>query len=86
MIDINDVPVLIGILITVVQLLLIVTTSIKIRGMIKNISYIKKYNKELPGMYTFWVLIIGCFLNSGIISLILCVLILGYFLLNVMLT
>lgn len=35
MIDINDVPVLIGILITVVQLLLIVTTSIKIRGMIK---------------------------------------------------
>lgn len=42
MIDVNDVPVFIGILITVIQLLLIVVTSVKIYKIIKRRNGLKK--------------------------------------------
>lgn len=77
-------PVLIGILITVVQLLLIVVTSIKIYKIIKRRNELEKNNEGLPGMYTFSVWFISFFYNSGIVSAILLIDIIAFHIVNSM--
>lgn len=71
MIDVSNLPELIGILIMGLQLLLIMVTSIKIYQIIRKRNELKKNNEGLSGMYSFFVWFICFFYNSGIISTIL---------------
>lgn len=86
MIDVNDVPVFIGILITVIQLLLIVVTSVKIYKIIKRRNGLKKNNEGLPGMYTFSVWFVSFFYYSGVVSIILLIDIVVFDIINTMYT
>lgn len=86
MIDVNDVPVFIGILITVIQLLLIVITFVKIYKIIKKRNKLEKNNEKLPGMYTFSVWFVSFFYYSGVVSIILLIDIVAFDIVNTMYT
>lgn len=84
MIDVSNLPKLIEILIMGLQSLMLIVTSIKIYKIIRRRNELEKNNEGLLGMYSFFVWFIAFFYNSGVISTVLFIDILAFFIVKIM--
>lgn len=84
MIDVSNLSKLIEILIMGLQSLMLIVTSIKIYKIIRRRKELEKNNEGLSGMYSFFVWFIAFFYNSGVISTVLFIDILAFFIVKIM--
>jgi hypothetical protein len=84
MVDVSNLPKLIEILIMGLQSLMLIVTSIKIYKIIRRRNELEKNNEGLSGMYSFLVWFIAFFYNSGVISTVLFIDILAFFIVKIM--